>query len=830
MIGIKLVAGLAGVNDACPLCGEANPSPSCAALERMGLELLLGRIKLVDMNLLNERTRRDLELDKALKVVQQHAASPLGQAAVGKLQPHSDRAGIEAEYARVRDCIQAVRTQGFHVNYLPNIEDILQHAGQATTVAPEDFLPVQSALEVMRTLKDRIAALEEGDLLKKLGQTLESFPALESFIRRSVSDKGEIRDDASPELRQLTKRCRSAEGRARKRLEGLLSSASSIVQEAVITRRGGRLVIPVKSHLRNQLDGIVQDSSGSGQTLFLEPTSVVSENNLIRELEGEIRDEKLRVLQALTDKLREESEKILRSLKVYAWIDCLYARAQYALKANARIPSLNTQGTLRLMNARHPLLNPKTVVPLDLSLGQPHQGMVITGPNTGGKTIALKTVGLLTLMAQCAIPIPADEGTQLSLFEQVRSDIGDEQSIEQNLSTFSSHLRNIVSILGDVHQHGECLSLILLDEVGAGTDPQEGTALAIALLQALLAMPARLLVTTHYSALKRFAYSHPRLKNASVEFDLETLAPTYRLLEGVPGSSNAFLIAKRLGLSQRLIDAAKGHLSQGEVRTEDVIQQLQAEHAALDQERQAFRQAKEGLEAQVKRYQEKLIQLEREHKQALSEETQRLEAELKQARQTLEEALHLRHRQEEASLKQSLRQVVVSSQQVTQARQALGQESPSFGSLEQVQVGQTVHVKGFRKLARVLEIVTQDRIQLAVDGLRVWTRLEDLRLAQAPAKPTSKRLTSIKVHSTPTPPMELNVRGLTVMETLELVDQYLNQLLLAGREQGFILHGKGTGALRRAIRDHLKTLPWVKETRSAPPAEGGDGVTVVLLG
>lgn len=790
------------------------------------------------MVILNERTRRDLEFDKVLALVQAYAASAMGQVAVARLNPQMERASIEAEFRRVKDCIAAIAAESFYVSHAPSIDQALDQAQEATTIAPEDFLPVKDALETIRLLKERILTLEQSASLKALAHPLHRFPELEGLIQRSVNEKGEIRHDASPNLRQLSKRCQTAEVRARKKLQALLTAAgkNGVIQEALITRRGGRLVVPVKRHLRHQLDGIVQGSSDSGQTLFLEPTSVVAENNLIRELEGEIRDEKLRILQALTAKLHQETPALRKTLQSYARIDSIYARAKYAMDVKAHIPALNTEGLIELKNARHPLLDAKIVVPISLSLGQKHQGMVITGPNTGGKTIALKTVGLLSLMAQAGIPIPADEGCRLALFSQVRSDIGDEQSIEQNLSTFSSHLRNIVGILTAVEkQMKPGLSLVLLDEIGAGTDPQEGTALGIALLQALLSHATRLLVTTHYSALKRFAYSDPRLKNASVEFDLETLAPTYRLLEGVPGSSNAFLIAKRLGLADELIDAAKQTLSEGEVRTEDVIRELQAEHAALDRERESFHEAKHGLEAQVRQYQQKLDQLEREHKQALSEETTRLEAELKEVRQALETALYqVRHPKDEATLKRQLNQVVQSAQTVDRTRQTLQQpEDKTIESLAALQLGQTVQVQGFRKRARVLEIVSASRIRVEIDNLRIWAKLSDLSAAKSankiddqPAKYTSSYQVS---SSSAAPPMELNVRGMTVVETLRKVDQYLNRLLLAGREQGFILHGKGTGALRRAIRDHLRKLSWVEDAHSPPPAQGGDGVTVVKL-
>jgi len=794
------------------------------------------------MAILNERTRRDLEFDQVLVLVQAHAASTLGQAAVARLKPLPERAGIEAEFRRVRDCTRAIVDEAFYVGALPDIDRALAQAAEATTIDPEDFWRVLHALEVIHTLKARIDALEGETSLKVLGRALEKQPELEGFIRRSVNEKGDIRDDASPLLRQLCRRRQVAETRARKKLGALLNSASAgaLLQEAVITRRGGRLVVPVKSHLRHQLDGIVQDSSNSGQTLFLEPASVVAENNLMRELGGEIRDEKLRVLQALTDKLRREAPLVRRSLEAYARIDCVYARAQYALRQRACVPELNDEGLIKLHNARHPLLDAQTVVPLSLSLGTQHRGMVITGPNTGGKTITLKTVGLLSLMAQSSIPVPADEGSQLSLFARVRSDIGDEQSIAQNLSTFSSHLRNIVGILDDLDQNPETLderhlpTLVLLDEIGAGTDPQEGTALGVALLQTLLAKDVRLLVSTHYSALKRFAYSHPRLKNASVEFDLETLAPTYRLLQGVPGSSNAFLIAQRLGLPTELIDAAERTLSEGEVRTEDIIRQLQAEQRALDQEREAFREAKQGLEVQVRRYQDKLAQLETEQRRALGSEFNHADAELKQARKTLESALHeARQTQDEGSLKQQLERVTRTAKTLKHTQQTFEQPAQAASTLDALKIGQWVRVKGFKKPGRVTKIVSDARVQIEIESVRLWTKLEDLASAHAATESAGKRSRSIpsfSVTAHASPPAELNVRGMTVVETLRLVDQYLNQLLLADREHGFILHGKGTGALRRAIRDHLRTLPWVKAVNAAPPAQGGEGVTLVQLG
>ncbi len=791
------------------------------------------------MDVINERTRRDLEFDKVLTRVRRGAASPLGQEAVDRLRPYPNRAGAEAEVARVRDCIEAVKEHRFVVPRVEDLRPTLTRAGEATTVAPEEFLPVLEGLEAVRRLQGTLSAFKELDALRALGGELESFPELEGFIRRSVDENGQIRDDASPALRELTRKRATSESRARKKLEGILNSAShsGVIQESVITQRSGRLVIPVKAHLRHQMSGIVQDSSGSGQTLYLEPASVVEDNNRVRELDGEIRDEKLRILQALTEKLRQESPAVRKALDAYARIDSVCARARYALDAPAHLPELNDDGYLRLKKARHPLLDAEAVVPIDLSLGERHRGVIVTGPNTGGKTVALKTVGLMTLMAQSAIPIPAAEGSAVSTFRLVRSDIGDEQSIEQNLSTFSSHLRNIAGILADLEtcQDDEGLSLVILDEIGAGTDPQEGTALAVALLRRLLEGKVRLLVTTHYGALKRFAYNDARLKNASVEFDLETLSPTYRLLEGVPGSSNAFQIAERLGLGHDLIQAAKGTLDEGEVRAEDVIRQLQAERAELERERSGFQEAKRGLEDKVRRYQRKYEQLEDERERELGEEIHVLEDELANVRQTLEHALHAtRERRSEETLRAELRDVLAAGAELEKARGVLEQRTGPrpLESLEALATGQRVQVRGFRKPGRVLRVEDEGRIQVEIDGVRVWAKFKDLSAAegtQEASEPATVKLKARTERGEAAPPLELDVRGQTAAEAVRAVDHYMNQLLLADRSEGAILHGKGTGALRRAVRDHLKTLDWIKDAYAAPPSQGGDGVTVVEL-
>ncbi|MFN4219086.1 MAG: endonuclease MutS2, partial [Candidatus Bipolaricaulia bacterium] len=640
----------------------------------------------------NAKTLKDLEYDKLKEILKSFACSELGRELIHNLRPSADGQAVQRELDRVEELRAALLETDLSVGFFEDIRPVLQRAHQTTALSGAEFLAISKALFQMRRLRERLLKLKGFAHLRELAERIQIFRELEENITRVFDEDGEVRPTASPRLRELTARKRTLEERVHRHLQGLIQSGqlAGVLQDSVVTRRSGRLVIPIKSSARHELDAVVHDSSDSGQTLYVEPTSVVNDNNAIRELDGEIRDEQLTILRELTAKLQAESHKIEETLKAFAYFDLLYAKAQFALHLRCKRPQLVNEGELHLIEARHPLLDQTTVVPIDIRLGAPFQGIVITGPNTGGKTVSLKTVGLLTLMAQSGIPIPAAPDSKIVLFEKIFSDIGDEQSLQQNLSTFSAHMKNLVGILRETGPH----TLVLIDELGAGTDPTEGAALGIAILQALLDSGAKLLVTTHFSAIKHFAYQHPRLKTCSVEFDVETLAPTYKIVEGV-GASNAFIVAERLGLPWGVVALAKAHLTEGQVRVEDIIHKLQQERSELAQERFEVSQRARELEALKAEYLTKLDELRHRKGQALTEELRRLEQLFKQARGALEEALHeAKQRAGEERLRERLKEVQELGGRLAEAAQQLHQEPTEVPiPLEQLREGLAVQFR-----------------------------------------------------------------------------------------------------------------------------------------
>lgn len=790
----------------------------------------------------NARTLRDLEFERVKAQVRALAASPLGRRAVDALQPRRDPEAIERELTRVEEMKRALAEAGaaLHPGPLDDLEPVLQRTRESSALGGEEFLTVLKTLESARRWRQRILELE-GDYpqLKALAERIGVFRELEGAIRRTFDPEGEVREDASPALRALYARKRQLEAQIEQELKRLLyhPDYAPLVREPIVTRRSGRLVIPIKSAHKQELDCVVHDASDSGRTLYVEPQSVVELNNELRELEGEIRDEKLRILRALTERLRRESRAIRETLKALQTLDGLYARARYALEHRCVKPKLNARGVIKLRGARHPLLDPETVVPIDVEFGDRHQGIVITGPNTGGKTVTLKTIGLLTLMAQAGFLIPAEPETELSVFEVIRSDIGDEQSIEQSLSTFSSHLTTIVGMLPVLSER----TLVLIDELGAGTDPEEGAALGIALLRYLLGTGARLAITTHFSPLKRFAYRHERLKTYSVEFDVETLRPTYRLLEGV-GASHALVIARRLGLPPEVVEDAKRFLSEGAVKTEEVLQQLDAERRALWEERHRLAHARHRLEEERQRYEEKLRKLEQGRAEALRAELRELERRLKEARRALEEALHAARRERaEERLRAQLKALEAAERGVRGAAAAL-ERRPLEGERgrplwpEELREGLRVRVVPLGQAGVVRAVLDGGkRAEVEVGGLKVHVKPSDLETApsvpeSAPAPaPRSTAGTGYHELALGSPGLELHLRGMTVSEALRELDLYLDKLVLHDIPRAYIVHGKGTGALRRAIHERLRADPRVVRFYPAPPGQGGEGVTVVEL-
>ena len=784
--------------------------------------------------IVNDRTRRDLEFAQVLADVRGWAASSLGRAAVDRLEPRSDAESIQRDLDRVREMIGAVGDEGLLIGAMDDLGPVLQRTHRTTSLDADDFLAIARTLESARRLREAIDALEGNfEHLPRLADRIGVFRELEGAIRRTFDDDGEMLETASPELKKLSRRKRTLEERVEDKLKSFLNAQanSGAIREAIITRRSHRLVVPIKSHAKRELDCVVHDSSDSGQTLYVEPRAVVETNNEIRELDSAIRDEKLRILRELTSKVHAESRKIEETLHVLGKLDGLYARARYALDRGATIPKLNAQGRVRLIEARHPLLDPETVVPISIDFGDRQRGVLITGPNTGGKTVTLKTIGLLTLMAQAGLPIPAEDDSEINVFPRIRSDIGDEQSIQQNLSTFSSHMKNIIGFLDEIDDQ----SLVLIDELGAGTDPQEGAALGLGILERLLAIQCRMVVTTHFGALKHFAYKNDQLKTCSVEFDVKTLQPTYRLMGGV-GSSNAFVIAERLGLAHEIIEGAKSSMAEGAVKAEELIRMLEQERIELSEERSKLDRERRAVQADRERHQRRLEELEAGKTDELREELRELETTLKETRAEIEAALHEARQADEAELRERLKRLQTAEARIGERADRAFESDDSPLSLEELKDGMAVYVRPVDQEGLVRKVDGERRIIVEVDGMRVDVELGDLARAEPPGpsrqtEPTTTQRSHVSVEASPQAAvgMELNLLGMTVSEARREVDRYLDRLVMSNVERARIIHGKGTGTLRREIRAQLDDDPRVVRSYGAPPNEGGEGATVVEL-
>lgn len=774
----------------------------------------------------NDKTLRDLEYDRLKQLIKVFASSSLGEEAIDALTPLGDQATIEKGMAEVKEAISYLESKGrFSLGGLHDLIPLLRRAREQTSLDGEELLVVLRAIEITRQIRTDLLSKKDLPLLRAFAERLSVTEELAKQIYRAIDENGDIREDASPILKQLARKRRVLEERIEGKLREVIDRNPDLISEPVITRRMGRLVVAIKSGAIGTMEFVVHDRSATGQTLYAEPTALVAENNAVSEIESEIHEQRLRILRELTSALRRHETTFRRNQMILAHLDSLFARAAYAIAHRCFFPCLSSRIILR--EARHPLLASEKVVPISLSLGERSRMMVITGPNTGGKTVTLKTIGLLTLMTQSIIPIPASSDSELVMVSQVRSDIGDEQSITQNLSTFSGHMRNIVAIL----EAADAGALILLDELGAGTDPQEGAALGLAILEHLLGSEALVVVSTHLTPLKYFAIRHPGVRTASMEFDVETLSPTFRVIEGIPGRSNAFVVARGLGLFEALVERARTFLSHGEIRADDIIEALQRERQTM---LRSQRQAEQGL-AEAKRqkelYEKRLADFERTKEKELALRLKELEVFLRDAQKRVEYLLAKMHEgpsQKEA--KAAYRELAelreeLSKQTVLSPRDE-GEPLPSSA----LQIGRLVHVRSLNADGRILQVDSggQGKVMVDFGGIRVVTEPSDL----APAKGTPSTGPSLSAPLLPQGgrvSLQLNVRGMTVREALREVETYLDRLLVADVQRASVLHGIGTGALRDAVRHYLSSCSFVHSWAPAPPQEGGDGVTVFEL-
>jgi DNA mismatch repair protein MutS2 len=794
---------------------------------------------------MHEKSLQTLEFPKVLARVAGEAGFSVGRERVLALEPTTDLDEARRRLAFTSEAVRLVDTQPRAG--LAGAQDVrtqLLRASRGGDLSAADLVLVLATLRSARTVARLLRELSADAYpqMRALAEALPVHPDLVRRIEETINEEGEVLDSASTRLRRLRGEVRSANQRLQQRLRTLVSEFGHVLQEPIVTTRADRYVVPVKADFRGRVRGIVHDQSASGATLFIEPMVVVELNNALREVQSQEGEEIERILREVSAEIGAEAEAIGVAIDALGEFDLQLAKARYARLQRAVEPTLNRDGRIMLQRARHPLLTGR-VVPIDVELGRDWFMIVVTGPNTGGKTVALKTVGLLTLMAQAGLHVPAQDGSELAVFEDVFADIGDEQSIEQSLSTFSSHVTRIVEVLRAIvalrrrSSDGPPPALVLFDELGAGTDPDEGSALARSILTYLLDRRVPTVATTHYSELKAFAHEEKGVVNASVAFDLETLSPTYELEIGLPGRSNALAIAARLGLDPRIVRGARRHLGAAGVRMEGLLRDLEQERDAAVDERQQLGQGRAEVEQLRRELDADRVRLGEERARVLDEaraqarqeldavvaELARVRAQARQPDLTREglDELRKRTRRMEDRLPAPSRSARPATRRPSRPRDAGGPP----------RVGDAVEVLSLGQVGELLNLSADgDEAEMQMGSMRVRARVTDLRrVRRREAEEPSRSIVVLRPPDRGAVSQQLDMRGWRVDDALEELETYLNDAVLSGVSSVRILHGKGTGALRAAVREHLARHPLVQSSEPAPQREGGDGVTIVKL-
>ena len=786
-----------------------------------------------------EKSIQTLELPRVLELLAAQAATEEGKDRCRALRPSTDPDDVQRLQKETSAACSMIVLRGTPpLSGVRPVAASLQRADMGGALNTRELLDIAALLRCARSAKEY--ATGEGNAktcIDHLFSSLQANRYLEDRISGSILSEEEIADAASPELADIRRHIRASSSKVRDILQKLISSSQAkYLQESIITMRSGRYVVPVKSECKNEIPGLVHDVSGSGGTFFIEPMAVVKTNNELRELQSREEKEIERILRELSAECAAHKEDIAQDYDLLILIDCIFARARLSDKLRCTEPKLAKKG-ITLRKARHPLLDPKKAVANDLYLGENFDTLVITGPNTGGKTVTLKTIGLLTLMAQCGLHIPADDDSTVVVFDHVLSDIGDEQSIAQSLSTFSSHMVNIVGILAECGPG----SLILFDELGAGTDPVEGAALAAAIIESARERGALVCATTHYAELKVYAMTTKGVENASCEFNVETLAPTYKLLIGVPGKSNAFAISRRLGLPQSIIDKAAARIDAENVRFEDVLTQLDRQRQQMEKEKDEARKLRREMEESAKTAREYREKLEKEKAKAVEKAQAEARAIIQEARDTADrvfaELNDMRRRQEKEAdwLEQNQRRSDL-RRQLNEAEDALGshEDLPAPPPTRPAKAGDTVELVKMGTRASVISVNKDGSLQLQAGILKITAKQEEVRVVEDAGGGGKKQAVQIaqraehKLRSLGASP-EVDLRGMMTDEALLVLDRFLDSAVMGRLDTVTVIHGKGTGAVRKAVRDHLKRSKYVKSFRPGRFGEGEDGVTVVEL-
>ncbi|MGN0250699.1 MAG: endonuclease MutS2 [Oliverpabstia sp.] len=788
---------------------------------------------------MNEKALSTLEYDKIIEMLTSRASSPLGKIRCEDLVPSSSLGEIEYRQQQTQDALTRLFQKGnLSFGSVKDVRGSLKRLEIGSTLGITELLQICGLLENTARVKSYGRRERENgiaDSLDELFDSLEPLPGLSAEIRRCILSEDEISDDASSTLKQIRRSMKVTGERIHTQLSGMVSgSARTYLQDAVITMRNGRYCIPVKAEYKSQVPGMIHDQSSTGSTLFIEPMAIVKLNNDIRDLELKEAAEIEVILATLSDLAANNREVIQYNLENLVELDFIFARAALAMDMNATRPIFNTDGYINIRKGRHPLIAKEKVVPIDIHLGKEFHLLIVTGPNTGGKTVSLKTVGLLTLMGQSGLHIPALDRSELSIFDEVYADIGDEQSIEQSLSTFSSHMTNVVSFIEKADPH----SLVLFDELGAGTDPTEGAALAIAILNHLQKQGIRTMATTHYSELKVYALSTPGVENASCEFDVETLRPTYRLLIGVPGKSNAFAISGKLGLPSYIIDDAKKQISEEDESFEDVISTLEANRVTIERERLEIEKYKEEIHALKSKLEAKQEKLDQRKERIIQEANEEAHAILREAKEYADQTMKNFHKfgQANISVKEMEAERQKLRQKMTKVEKNISiKEKKTTGSLKpsDLHLGDGVKVLSLNLKGTVSSLPDSKGFLFVQMGImRSKIHISDLALLQEEAVITAPNMQKtsagkIKMSKSSSVGIEINLLGKTVDEAIAELDKYLDDAYLAHIPSVRVVHGKGTGALRKGVHNYLRKVKYVSSFRLGEFGEGDAGVTIV---
>ena len=796
------------------------------------------------MSDLFDKSLRTLELPRVLELLSEQAVSAEAKQRALRIRPETE----PEEVLRLLDQTDAARNLiGLRgspsFSGVKPVAEALDRADRGGALNTRELLTIADLLTAARRAKEYFNdEAAEKTAIDPLFLSLHGNRFLEEKIKRAIPDEDTIADAASTELADIRRHMRAAQAKSRQILQKIISSPSygKILQETIITQRDGRFVVPVKAEHKGDLPGLVHDISSTGATLFVEPMGVVQANNEYIELQAKEQKEIDRILAEFSAEAAAHREDIQWDYDTLVHLDLIFARGQLSYKMNAVRPEVRRDGAIHLRKARHPLLDPKTAVPIDIELGDTFDTLVITGPNTGGKTVTLKTLGLLTLMTQCGLHIPAADRSAVSVYERVLADIGDEQSIEQSLSTFSAHMVNIVEILKEADRH----SLVLFDELGAGTDPVEGAALAIAVIQHVRRLGAKVAATTHYAELKTFAMTTAGVENASCEFDVETLAPTYRLLIGIPGKSNAFAISRRLGLPEDVIAAAQEQMSGESVRFEDILTQLEEKRQALEKREQEADRLLRQREEDARRAREFRDQMERAKDNARSRGEAEAKRILRDARaaadQVFQELSDMRKAQAKADralneneARAALRRQLNEAEEAVSKRDA--RQEPIPKPSRPIRAGDLVEFPGVRQPAEVVSVGKDGTLQLKAGILKMKAKADEVRLIEDDERAARKKTPAVTIRQNADRALrasaarELDIRGMETLEAESVVDNFISAAVVGKLDEVTIIHGKGTGALRKAVHDILRRNKAVKSFRLGVYGEGESGVTVVTL-